>query len=264
MSQIIVWFCMDKQESVGRNPSMERMSFGEYEKGKKSKEDYFGEESIQLWICRFPKYYEVKKYFFRKKKKYTTWNKAALLQTMQNCCLTLCADKYYVNAELEAVDIHEPAFWNGKQRIEEELLKDRLEKVGVINHILWIPGKDSIYQNIPLKLLGKVQKFYVLSGELTAEEEECVRDTENFLWNEYGMPLLYIDAPKEISCKKEERLMVLYDADRCLSLKQIPCKILCVDLWSNENLHEMIGKERPDAKYFSEYYYLQKLVGSEN
>lgn len=249
MSQRIVWFCMDKQESVGRNPSMEHFLEG---------------ESIQLWICRFPKYYAVKKYPFRKKKKYTTWNKAALLQTMQNCCLTLCADKYFVGPEFEGIDTTEPAFRNGKQRIEEELLRDRLEKIGRINHILWIPGIENICRNIPGKLLGKLQKFYVLREDLTAEEEEAVSDTENFLWNEYGMPLLYIDSSKEISCKKEERLMILYDTDRCLSLKQIPCKILCVDLWSNENLHEMIGKERPDGKYFSEYYYLQKLVGSEN
>ena len=249
MSQRIVWFCMDKQESVGRNPSVER---------------FLEEESIQLWVCRFSKYYSVKKYPLRKKKKYTTWNKAALLQTMQNCCLTLCADKYFVGPEFEKIDSNEPAFRNGKQRIEEELLRDRLEKTGRINHILWIPGTENICRYIPEKLLGKVQKFYVLRKDLTAEEEEAVSDTENFLWNEYGMPLLYIDSSKEISCKKEERLMVLYDTDRCLSLKQIPCKILCVDLWSNENLHEMIGKERPDGKYFSEYCYLQKLVGGEN
>lgn len=249
MSQRIVWFCMDKQESVGRNPSVER---------------FLEEESIQLWICRFSKYYSVKKYPFRKKKKYTTWNKAALLQTMQNCCLALCADKYFVGPEFEKIDSNEPAFRNGKQRIEEELLRDRLEKTGKINHILWIPGTENICRYIPEKLLGKLQKFYVLREDLTAEEEEAVSDTENFLWNEYGMPLLYIDFPKEISCKQEERLLILYDTDRCLSLKQIPCKILCVDLWSNEKLREMLGKNRPDAKYFSEYCYLQKLVGGEN
>lgn len=249
MSQRIIWFCMDKQESVGRNPRVEHVS---------------EEERIQLWVCRFSRYYSVKKYLFRKKKKYTTWNKAALLQTMQNCCLTLCADKYFVGPEFEKIDTTEPAFRNGKQKIEEELLRDRLEKIGRINHILWIPGTENICRNIPAKLLQKLQKFYVLREDLTAEEEKAISDTENFLWNEYGMPLLYIDFLKEISCKQEERLMILYDTDRCLSLKQIPCKILCVDLWSNESLREMMEKERPDAKYFSEYCYLQKLVGSEN
>ena len=249
MSQRIIWFCMDKQESVGRNPRVEHVS---------------EEESIQLWVCRFSRYYSVKKYPFRKKKKYTTWNKAALLQTMQNCCLTLCADKYFVGPEFEKIDTTEPAFRNGKQKIEEELLRDRLEKIGRISHILWIPGTENICRNIPTKLLQKLQKFYVLREDLTAEEEKAISDTENFLWNEYGMPLLYIDFLKEISCKQEERLMILYDTDRCLSFKQIPCKILCVDLWSNESLREMMEKERPDAKYFSEYCYLQKLVAAEN
>ena len=251
MSQRIIWFCQDTKESVGSKPIIENIS----------------NDVLQIYECRIPRYYAAKKHLFKRTVTYMTWNKAALLQTMQNCCLTLCADKYYVETKSDFKEESEPAFWNERQRIEEDLLVKRFEKIGRINQILWIPGTDGICRSIPTEVLGKVRRFYVLSGNENDVEKnkdgklrETIKDTENFLWKEYGMPLIYIDFLQEMSCKKEERLLILQDAERYLPLKQIPCKILFFDLWSDEKLRKKIEKDRPDVKYFSEYSYLQTMT----
>lgn len=251
MSQRIVWFCQDTKESVGSKPIIAQIR----------------NDVLQVYKCRIPRYYAAKRHLFKRTVTYTTWNKAALLQTMQNCCLTLCADKYYVETESDFKEESEPAFWNERQRIEEDLLAERFGKIGRVNQILWIPGTESICRSIPTEVLGKVRRFYVLSGNennLAKNRDdklrETIKSTENFLWKEYGMPLIYIASLQEISCEKEERLLILQDAEGCLPLKQIPCKILFFDLWSDEKLRKKIEKERPEVKYFSEYSYLQKMI----
>ena len=245
MSQRIVWFCLDSAERAGNKPVITCIEH----------------DVLSLYVCKIPRYYAAKKSFLKRTVRYITWNKAALLQTMQNCCLTLCADKYYLDAEWEAMEAAEPAFWNVKQRMEEELLTDRLRNIGWVNRILWISGKENICRHIPMELLSKVQIFYVLHAEEDCEDKrKAIGDTEKFLWEEYGMPLIHIRSLREISCKKEERLLVLYDDDKQLPLSLMPCKVLCFDLWSDEKLRGRIQKERPDAKYVSEYCYLQKLV----
>ena len=47
------------------------------------------------------------------------------------------------------------------------------------------------------------------------------------------------------------------------TLQLPPLSVLYANATSNPTV-KMMEKERPDAKYFSEYCYLQKLVGGEN
>lgn len=219
-------------------------------------------DSVKVFFCGLPEYYanQIRWGGWRKGNRAhpVPWNFGQLLRLMQNCCEYVSADAYYLEEGFEReLSEGEFGFTPGRQRMCGEMIEKLTGQYRGIDSILYLAEKDGEMSGelpLPENLLRKLHYFFYL-GERT---ERCIVLEEN-LWQEYGMPLIFVRKPEEVAACRISRLLVLDDRQEGgADWKALPGGCVYQDLWSAAERRDEITGNRSDIKYVSEYLYLAR------
>ena len=241
-----------KENTFYREKNAVNLSFAEKELG--GQED----ASIKVFFCGLPEYYGKQMRWGRRKKggAPVPWNFGQLFRLMQNCCVYVSADAYYLEEGFEReLSEGEFGYIAGRQRMCSEMLRKLSGQFRGIDSILYLAeASEEKPGELPLRtdMLRKLHYFFYL-GEKT---QQYALMEEN-LWQEYGMPLQQIKKTGELATCQMRRLLVLDDRQEGASCwEMLPEGCVYLDLWSNAERRKEICKNRADIKYVSEYLYL--------
>lgn len=220
------------------------------------------EDGVKVFFCGLPEYYasQVRWGGWRKGNRVypIPWNFGQLLRLMQNCCEYVSADAYYLEEHLEReLSEGDFGFTPGRQRMCGEMMKKLSGQFRGIDSILYLAERDGGIPGalpLPEELLRKLHYFFYL-GEKT-ERSAALEDN---LWQEYGMPLLFVKKPEELVTCRIRRLLVLDDRQEgSADWEMLPRGCVYQDLWSDAERRAGIAGNRGDIKYVSEYLYLAR------
>lgn len=211
----------------------------------------------RLWRRAMPKKEETQGNGNRREG-FVPWNPGQLLRLMQDCCEYVSADAYYLEEDFER-ELAERGFpfTPGRQRMCGGLIKTMSGQFQGIDSILYLRGDSGEQAGelpIPEKLLRKVHYFFYMG-----EKSERYGALEENLWREYGMPLFTVKKMSELATCRIRRLLILDDRQEGgAEWEMLPRGCVYLDLWSDAERREQIGKNRVDIKYLSEYLYLKR------
>lgn len=239
-----------KENTFYRGKRGESLSFNEKELG----------DSVRAYFCGLPEYYTSQARWggWRKGNKVfpVPWNFGQLLRLMQNCCEYVSADACYLEENFEReLSEGEVGFLPGRQRMCGEMIRKLSAQFRGIDCVLYLasPAQER-GEELPLpdELLRRLRCFFYL-GERTAQSGRL----EEYLWQEYGMPVLFVKKPEEFLNCRTSRLLVLDDRQEgAAAWEMLPGGCVYLDLWSAPERRAQTAKNRADIKYISEYLYL--------
>ncbi len=201
------------------------------------------EAPVKIFFCGIPAYYGN--------------HIGQLYRLLQNCCVHVSADTYYLEEGFEKeLAESEKAFSLGRQRMCGGMIRKLSGQFRGIDNILYLAGETDEQEQgeLPLRedLLRKLHCFFYMG-----EKSERYDVLEENLWREYGMPLLSVRSACELEECRMKRLLVLDDrqsgAAECSAL---PGGCIYLDLWSNQERQMQIAENAGGIKYLSEYLYL--------
>ena len=220
------------------------------------------EDGVRVFFCGLPEYYanQVRWGGWRKGNRIcpVPWNFGQLLRLMQNCCEYVSADAYYLEEHFER-ELAEGyfGFSPGRQRMCGAIMRNMSGQFRGIDSVLYLADRDGETAGelpLPEDLLRKLHYFFYLgerSGRAAALEDN--------LWQEYGMPLIFVKKPEELVTCQIRRLLVLDDRQEGgADWAMLPRGCVYQDLWSVSERRAEIAGNRGDIKYVSEYLYLAR------
>lgn len=241
--------CFYKRENVCYREK-KRINISLEEKTPAGEEDPF----LKIFYCGIPEYYGIRTGW--RKKRYVPWNVGQLLRLMQGCCEYVSADACYLEENLEReLAAGENGFVPDRQRMCGTLIGKLSGQFRGIDSILYL-GEESERgeEELPLsgELLRRLRYFFY-----RGEKGEQYGALEEYLWQEYGMPLLGLQRMEELVNYPIKRLLVLDDRpEGSADWAMLPRGCVYLDLWSGVGRRAQIQQKRADIKYMSEYAYV--------
>lgn len=217
--------------------------FGSVSFSEKKLEKPEEEISVRMFFCGIPAY--------------DISHIGQLYRLLQNCCVKVSAETYYLEEALEQeVAKRESPFFPGRQRMCGGMIRLLSSKFGGIDSILYLPQEkeEERQKELPLPegLLRRLHYFFY-AGEKT----ERYFVLEENLWREYGMPLFMVKDARELMECRIKRLLVLDDRQEgTAEMNALPRGSVYLDLWSNRERQAQAKKSDTGIKYLSEYLYL--------